>query len=68
MTSETRPADSNGSYEERPSNAMELALRAPIRAVSSDELLGARGELHIDHQGRQYRLRRTQNGKLILTA
>jgi hemin uptake protein HemP len=40
---------------------------APGR-VSSRELLGARGELIIDHQGREYRLRLTQNGKLILTA
>ena len=36
--------------------------------VRSDALLGARGELVILHQGREYRLRITQNGKLILTA
>ena len=36
--------------------------------VTSDELLGQRGELIIEHEGRRYRLRRTQNGKLILTA
>jgi hemin uptake protein HemP len=36
--------------------------------VSSTELLGSRGELVIVHQGREYRLRITQNGKLILTA
>ena len=36
--------------------------------VSSAELLGAHGELIIEHQGREYRLRITQNGKLILTA
>jgi len=40
---------------------------APAR-VSSKELLGARGELIITHNGREYRLRLTQNGKLILTA
>jgi len=34
----------------------------------SDKLLGERGELIIEHDGREYRLRRTQNGKLILTA
>ena len=39
-----------------------------IRRVSSNELLGPRGELRIQHDGREYRLRLTQNGKLILTA
>ena len=38
------------------------------RKVSSKALLGARGELVIEHNGREYRLRLTQNGKLILTA
>jgi hemin uptake protein HemP len=38
------------------------------RQVSSDQLLGGQGELVILHAGRQYRLRVTQNGKLILTA
>jgi hemin uptake protein HemP len=36
--------------------------------VSSEVLLGPRGELLIVHNGREYRLRLTQNGKLILTA
>jgi hemin uptake protein HemP len=36
--------------------------------VMSQQLLGKRGELIIEHEGREYRLRRTQNGKLILTA
>jgi hemin uptake protein HemP len=41
----------------------------PIPArVSSEALLGARKELVIVHNGREYRLRLTQNGKLILTA
>ncbi|HKW36889.1 MAG TPA: hemin uptake protein HemP [Burkholderiales bacterium] len=34
----------------------------------SRHLLGAKDELIIEHEGREYRLRRTQNGKLILTA
>lgn len=38
------------------------------RQLTSEQLLGARGELVIVHQGRHYRLRITQNGKLILTA
>jgi hemin uptake protein HemP len=36
--------------------------------VTSEALLGAAGELVIIHAGREYRLRLTQNGKLILTA
>jgi hemin uptake protein HemP len=36
--------------------------------MSSDALLGPKGEIVIIHGGREYRLRVTQNGKLILTA
>jgi hemin uptake protein HemP len=36
--------------------------------VTSAELLGDKPELVIVHEGREYRLRITQNGKLILTA
>jgi hemin uptake protein HemP len=38
------------------------------RKVQSDALLGDAKELLIVHNGREYRLRLTQNGKLILTA
>ena len=38
------------------------------RRVSSQVLLGTRKELVIVHNGREYRLRLTQNGRLILTA
>jgi hemin uptake protein HemP len=44
-----------------------LPTEPPAR-VTSKALLGARGELLIAHNGREYRLRLTQNGKLILTA
>lgn len=47
--------------EVRPTSA------APQR-VQSQALLGLRKELVIVHNGREYRLRLTQNGKLILTA
>jgi hemin uptake protein HemP len=40
---------------------------APQR-VSSQTLLGSRRELVIEHNGREYHLRVTQSGKLILTA
>lgn len=39
----------------------------PVR-VTSESLLGHRQVLVIVHKGREYRLRLTQNGKLILTA
>lgn len=44
--------------------------RMPTRpdVVSSEILLGRAQELHILHEGREYRLRRTRNGRLILTA
>jgi hemin uptake protein HemP len=40
----------------------------PPAKVPSQALLGARKELVITHNGREYRLRVTQSGKLILTA
>ena len=39
----------------------------PQRIRSEDIMRGAR-EIVIEHDGRQYQLRITQNGKLILTA
>lgn len=51
----------------QPSTVVAPSSRAP-KQVSSDQLLGPGGELVIVHAGRQYRLRVTQNGKLILTA
>ena len=39
---------------------------SPCR-VTSESLLGRRKELVIVHNGREYRLRLTSNGKLILT-
>ncbi len=38
------------------------------RRIASQSLLGADRELVIVHNGREYRLRLTQQGKLILTA
>jgi hemin uptake protein HemP len=37
------------------------------RTLDSASLLGAKGEVEIAHQGETYRLRRTRQGKLILT-
>ena len=52
-------------------NTKETILTAPVSApkrVASESLLGEAKELLIVHNGREYRLRLTQNGKLILTA
>jgi hemin uptake protein HemP len=40
----------------------------PEGRATTPQLLGERGELFIEHNGREYRLRLTQSGKLILTA
>ena len=39
-----------------------------VKRVSSESLLGRAKELAIVHNGREYKLRLTQNDKLILTA
>lgn len=38
------------------------------RRIRSDELFAGAREIVIEHHGRLYRMRITQNGKLILTA
>jgi hemin uptake protein HemP len=55
---------------DNPARHTPAAANAPAtpQKISSDRLLGECGELVILHQGRNYRLRITQNGKLILTA
>jgi hemin uptake protein HemP len=42
--------------------------RRPVQRTTSCALLGQERELIIEHDGRDYRLRLTQLGKLILTA
>jgi hemin uptake protein HemP len=51
-----------------PPRASGKPVATALPRVASADLLGERGELVIEHQGREYRLRLTQNGKLILTA
>ena len=48
--------------------ATDTAAHPKTPRVSSSELLGAGGELIIVHGCREYRLRITHSGKLILTA
>ncbi|MDZ4252251.1 MAG: hemin uptake protein HemP [Sulfuritalea sp.] len=59
MKTETQPL--NTKPEPPPS-----AARTP-RPLDSAMLLGNRDEVEIAHQGEIYRLRRTRQGKLILT-
>ena len=47
---------------------LKTMIVTPPEKIASATLLGPRGELIIVHNGREYRLRITQNGKLILTA
>jgi hemin uptake protein HemP len=55
--------------EQRPDRPAELSRNDKTATrVSSQTLLGTAHELIIQHDGREYRLRLTQNGKLILTA
>ena len=53
----------------RPTAVVPTALPHGVpERVRSEDLLRGRAELVIEHNGREYRLRVTQRGKLILTA
>jgi hemin uptake protein HemP len=54
--------------QKHPNHVVTAATPMRQQRISSQALLGRRGELIIEHDGREYRLRLTQNGKLILTA
>jgi hemin uptake protein HemP len=54
-----------------PTTPQQTSPTAPVQVpgkLSSEALFGARRELVIIHNGREYCLRLTKNGKLILTA
>ena len=54
----------------QPSTAKPEKSRAgagALRPLDSSTLLGDRGEVEIVHRGETYHLRRTRQGKLILT-
>jgi hemin uptake protein HemP len=59
---------SQGRHSSTSMESAEPIVGTPPRRVSSEALLGRRRELVIVHNGREYHLRLTQNGKLILTA
>lgn len=62
-----QPPRKPDSANRNPSSAQPNAGRTP-QSVTSEQLLGEARELVIVHAGREYRLRLTQYGKLILTA
>ena len=49
-------------------NPLDTLSDVAPRRIASESLLGEAKALLIMHNGREYRLRLTQNGKLILTA
>lgn len=59
--------DDRGSTPSDPAEGSASDRAGPAR-IESARLLGGAREIVILHGGREYRLRVTQNGKLILTA
>jgi hemin uptake protein HemP len=57
--------ESNGHSRDPSSTEREEAARAAV--IDSRALFGKAEVLHIEHQGFLYTLRKTRNGKLILT-
>ena len=45
----------------------QFALSGPSKSIHSETLFSDGDEVYIQHRGEQYLLRRTRNGKLILT-
>jgi hemin uptake protein HemP len=45
----------------------ERAVSEKVPVLLSSSLLGSSGLVHIDHAGEIYTLRRTRNGRLLLT-
>lgn len=50
----------------RPSPPTETHAPSTLRVLRSEDLFLGSHEILIDHEGEQYRLRLTRNGKLIL--
>lgn len=57
------PADGENRLGQASRNKSEKA----VAVLSSEDLLGGRPEVMIEHKGDLYRLRHTRQGKLILT-
>jgi hemin uptake protein HemP len=53
--------------EARNTSPSQLAQNPPAKYLDSRVLFEGAREIRIDHDGQEYRLRQTRNGKLILT-
>jgi hemin uptake protein HemP len=53
--------------EARNTNPSQLAQHPLAKYLDSRVLFDGAREIRIDHDGQEYRLRQTRNGKLILT-
>ena len=67
MTNTSRPPLPVPPHAPKAQDAREAADTPTVRLNTGDLFNGAR-EIVIDHNGREYRLRITQQGKLLLTA
>lgn len=54
--------------EKRDKPPQSARQRLPVRRITSAELFDRGNEVVIEHAGREYRLRLTGKGKLLLTA
>ncbi|MGE0379017.1 MAG: hemin uptake protein HemP [Planctomycetaceae bacterium] len=59
---EPRPSPSD-----EPSSQAQSRPKQPTRKIPSSDLFVEAQEVHIEHAGETYRLRKTRAGKLILT-
>lgn len=59
--------DTTNRVAETGTDKRQFAMLDRSQTIHSDTLFSDGDEVFIQHQGAQYRLRRTRNGKLILT-
>lgn len=62
MEASSRSIEADGDQPQR-----KFAMINRIRSINSDALFSDGDQVFIQHRGEQYLLRRTRNGKLILT-
>jgi len=62
MNQQHGPSDSP-----QPPERVDVPPQPQTRRINSSDLLAGAQEVHIEHEGQTYRLRRTKAGKLILT-
>ena len=59
--------DKSSAIPEAGVNKRDFVMLEQNKRIYSDTLFSDGDEVFIQHQGEEYRLRRTRNGKLILT-